>query len=178
MIGYGPTSRLYGRKIAYSDTYLRPGEPTYVYARHSAEPVKFFRILDYFLLQQLEEFPELKGREFDLLLNRAGAATEVSICLPFSTSLSLDALAFVRIYLPFGDISIEFDEITLTVDELNPLREQMLTRGLERPLVGFDMTKYHLLAKLMAELHWASGIVPQSILEGLIEQFSFSPVPA
>jgi hypothetical protein len=179
MIGVGHGNPLVGRPIAYSDTYLRESERTYLYARHSAEPSEFFRVLDYFLLQQQDEFPELRGRRFHLLLNNGGAPSEVTSQLPFSTAVSLEGLQFVRVYLPFGDVAIEFGESTTTGDELELIRSaHALTCKLESPLIGCDLTRYHVLASLVAKLHWARGVVPQSILEGLIEQLSFNPVAA
>ncbi len=187
MVAANPTQpALYGRSLLYADTYTSStNESTHVYCGHRIDPIGFFRILDNFLFEQLSDFPEFRNRPFDLIVSKAGALTEVSVHLPFLPSLGVDQLAlepnkveFLRVYIPFGDVTVSFGESATIKDELECIRTGCLSSFLDAPLIGCDMTKSIILVTLMARLHWASGVLSESTLENLIGQLSFNPVAA
>lgn len=179
MIGSDPSQgALYGRPLLYADLYSLVNQREYVYCGHRTDPGGFFVALDRFLGEQLNEFPELRNRRFRVVLSGVGEFVEHELTPPFSRSLPIDPnLLFARCYFPFGDVAISFGTPTIS-QEFTCLKSGFLCSTLESPLVGADMTKSSILVKLLARLHWAAGVISDTILEHLIEQLSLNPVAA
>jgi len=171
-----------GKPIVYSDSYVRsPGEETYAYARHDVDYARFLVVLDYFFQQQRERFPELMDRTFPCWLNQGGKLVEAEVPFPFSLHLPANdgEMEFIRMSLPFGDLSIEFSEPSVqAVSELDFLRRRALQKFVESPLFGFDASSSTVLVPLMAEIHWAAKIVPRRVLGEVLQQFASNPIPA
>jgi hypothetical protein len=171
---------LHGKPLFYADTYLAKDQPTiYAYARHKSEPRFFFEVLSRFYDEVADDY-ELGGKEFRLVLNRDGELSEGSVRFPFASWSDLKGLKFCRIFLPVGDIAIEFSSIASKAgDQLEGcVKRKELTKTLERPLIGCDLSRTPVLATLMARLHWASDFVPPAILERLAGQLAGNTVPA
>jgi len=179
---------LFGKPIAYSDTYVTAsGQKTFVYARHREQPRTFFLKLDYFFEENERDFPELAAREFVCWMNYRGRALDVEVPRPFSVHLPLDVeqmediagIEFVRIGLPFGDLSVEFGEPTPEpMNEFDYVRQRTLNKFVEAPLFGFDATTSTVLASFFSRIHWANESVPPKILERMLEQFASTAIPA
>jgi hypothetical protein len=175
---------VYGRPIVYCDTYSssRPSSDlTFVYARHQSKQREFLLKLDYFLENQRHNFPELADRSFECILNVDGEFVQTSSPLPFSLNLGVNPenIKFLRISIPFGDISIEFTTAArVSDDELAFARRRTLPRALESPLFGFDASHSSIWAPFLAQIHWAAGSIPYSTLENLIEFSATTPIPA
>ncbi len=171
-----------GKPIVYSDSYVgSPGEETYAYARHDVDYARFLVVLDYFFQQQRERFAELMDRSFPCWLNQGGKLVETQVPFPFSLHLPTNGgeIEFIRMSLPFGDLSVEFSKPRVqAVSELDFLRRKVLQKFVESPLFGFDASTSTLLVPLMAQIHWATKIVPQRVLGEVLQQFASNPIPA
>jgi hypothetical protein len=168
---------LMGRPLFYSDTYkAERGEPTYTYARHGASVSTFFRGLN-FLLEEHDLLRESERSQYRAIFNIRGELLERDINLPFlDESIVRDdgQLQFCRLFLPFGDISVEFcAPVGSATDQLTYLASYgRLTSVLERPLLACDLSRAPAYAQFMARLHWASDRVPVVTLQRLCDEFS------
>jgi hypothetical protein len=160
-----------GHPIVYSDSYssTRPDE-TYVYARHRVDQVKFFASLDTFLEHLKSDLHEMTAGPFRCVLGREGELDERQIALPFSrhADSNLKAIDFLRLSVPFGDMSVEFGKATSHDDQLKLAGQNALAMKLESPLFGFDALASDLWVPFLAGIHWASGLIQPTILQRLI----------
>ena len=177
----GVESTLHGKPICYADAYVSAvsgDESVYVYLRHRLDKQGFFNELDYFLEDRLSDFPELVGAEFETLCNIGSKPLVSSVVPPFGPSLaSEEDLRFWRVALPFGDLAVEFGKThPATGNQLSQLEQRVLTKSLEVPLLGCDVSRTGFFVPLMAKAHWAAETIPVQILEQIIGQVTFNPV--
>jgi hypothetical protein len=160
-----------GHPIVYSDSYssTRPDE-TYIYARHRVDQAKFLASLDTFLEQLKSELPEIAGGPFRCVVGREGELQERQISLPFSRSadLNLNAIDFLRLSVPFGDMSVEFAKAKVHDDQLKLAEQNALPMKIESPLFGFDALASDLWVPFLAGIHWASELIKPKTLQSLI----------
>jgi hypothetical protein len=127
---------------------------------------------------------EFAAWNYQAIMNLDGELVERSLRFPVVDHANLirpDAdLRFLRLFLPFGDIAVEFcNAVVVSSNDLDTARSRrQITRSLEAPLLGCDLSKSQMLAKFMVGMHWASDFVPPTILEGLVAELSQNSVPA
>jgi hypothetical protein len=167
-----------GRAVVYSDSYAG-FDDKFVYARHRVNPSQFFMELDQFYFSNLKKFPELEGRDFEILMTIGREMHSERVELPFSLrELPMD-FRFFKIKFPFGELAIEFtDTVVAHGNQLAALHRRELPVLTEAPLVGFSAENSTILAALIAKLHWAAGIVPPQVLEEMIAELTSDAVPA
>jgi hypothetical protein len=171
---------IHGRPLFYADTYLVSDTLTvYVYARHKAQPAQFLEALNMFYDEFAKEY-DLIGKQFRLILNRSGELTQFSVPLPLRFFSELNQVRFLRISLPVGDVAIEFNSTPIKAgNQLEDcFKRKRLTRFLETPLIGCDLSRTPVLSALMARVHWASEFVSPKILETLAGQLAGETVGA
>jgi hypothetical protein len=169
-------SPLHGRPILYVDKYgSDPDQPkrVLVYARHRANQEIFFRFINTFLEVESATFRELRDRAYPAVMNLGGELKSVSLGLPFDlTRSAMKRLNFFRLSVPIGDIAIEFVPTTAATSQIASVGDRKLPFVAEKPLLGCDLSQTHVLAAVLANLHWASGDIPVNILQDLIAEFS------
>jgi hypothetical protein len=170
---------IYGQTILYSDTYSLAAEPdVFVYARHRCSQADFFNELDFFVENLTREMPELR-REFNLMFNISGKIVTGSSRFPIHPDEKyLKNIRFFRVDFPFGALTVEFGKVFRELDQVKTLTAGLLSRSLDSPLVGCDVTEGPILSKLLVRLHWASPYLDPSILEHLIAQVTPNSVTA
>jgi hypothetical protein len=160
-----------GHPIVYSDRYssTRPDE-IYAYARHKADQAKFFASLDAFLERLNSDLPEVGRGPFRCVVGIEGKLEERQMSLPFTrdAGLNLKTMDFFRMSVPFGDMCVEFGKAKVHEDELTLVEDHALPRKIESPLFGFDAVNSDIWVPFMAEIHWASGLIPGRNLQNLI----------
>lgn len=171
-----PGSFTYGKSLVYSDTYRFSSEaPTYVYARHRATAGEFMALLDEFMAERIAELRELQ-RELRYVLYSGGAVREGNAYIPFSRSLAdvrFEELSFLRLFVPFGDISVQFGPPRAQdLDEIYLADQGMIATPLEAPLFGFDATSSRYWVEFMAQIHWASELIQPLIISEIISEIS------
>lgn len=181
MIVDEPSKPLLNNKpIFYADTYQRGADDrTYVYARHLADPSRFFTALN--TLLEAENLREYESREYKAIFNLNGEYSERKISFPyFDESLVPGNLRFCRFLFPFGDVAVEFGDPFPSVEsELEDARRyRLLTRKLEAPLLGCDPSKTLAVGTLLIDTHWSAQYIPASILETMLEEMARAPVVA
>ncbi len=169
---------LNNKPLFYSDTYqTRGGEKTYVYARHVAGPSRFFTALN--TLLEAENLREYESREYKAIFNIGADYSERSIVFPyFDESLASEDFRFCRFFFPFGDVAVEFGAtFPSTEEELQDVRRhRVLTRKLESPLLGCDLTKTLALGSLLVETHWSAEHISSSVLQSMLEEVARAAV--
>jgi hypothetical protein len=167
---------LHGKVVLYSDTYLLKSEPqSFVYARHKSNLGGLLGALDEFFSEKVDDFPELRDRQFRIRLNAGGELMEVYARWPFLIGVpGTKDLRFLRIAFPFGDLCVEFgnpDSEKATIG--SSIRQQdMSSVYFGSPLFGFEATRSIFLGALAARIHWASGKIPVEVLDRLITNFA------
>jgi len=164
-----------GRAILYSDTYHYPDEPTTnVYISHKVDINRFFGELDQFIFEHRGDFPELFRQEFNVWVNLEGEIVSLKAAIPFSKNIPRgENVHFVRISIPFGDISVAFTPQSINrLSDPNKLPVEMQATIFDSPLFGFDSTRTTTWSKFAARIHWASSRMPLDILNLLIERAS------
>ncbi len=182
LIGHSPGSQIYGRPILYTDHYIS-SDIQYAYARHTLEAEDFLRQLDFFYYENVKDYPELQDRPFPIVMNVGGSLFQHQAPFPYSElnvmrSVIQEGIRFIRISIPFGDIAAEFGPPKYFYDELDQLYQKRLPQHLESPLFGCDVTKSTILSGFMSRIHWASNILPKSILEQAIGEFTSESIIA
>jgi hypothetical protein len=182
LIGHSPDSPIFGRPILYTDQYLG-SDIQYAYARHAVEPEDFLQQLDFFYYENVKDFPELQDRPFPIVMNVNGSLLQHDARFPYSTSNPMrsavqEGIRFIRISMPFGDLAAEFGPTRYFEDELDKIHLKRLPRHLESPLFGCDVTRSTILSGFMSRIHWASSILPKSILKQAIGEFTSQNIPA
>lgn len=171
-----PRNPLHGKPILYIDKYgSDPDQPkrVLVYARHKANQEVFFGFINTFLEVESATFRELRGRVYPAVMNVGGELKPTHLRLPFDVTRSLmKRLNFFRVSAPIGDIAIEFVPTIPATSQLTSVRDRKLPFVTEKPLMGCDLSQTHVLAAVLANLHWASGDIPVNILQDLIAEFS------
>jgi hypothetical protein len=170
---------LSGKTLLYADTYFLAAEPeVFVYARHKSAPGSFFDELNFFVEDLTREMPELR-REFNLIFNISGKIVTGPRAFPIHPNEKfLNRIRFFRVDFPFGALTIEFGANYSAGDQIELLKEGMLPRKSDSPLIGCDMTEGPIFSALLTRLHWAAGQIDRRILENLIAQVTANPVPA
>lgn len=178
-----PSSVTYGRALAYSDTYVSAsGTDTFVYCRHKTDIEEFLFLFDNFFYERETDFVELSSREFKCYLNVKGRLIVEDVSFPLTTwfqrSYNLSSIGFIRLNIPFGDVSVQFvDTVVEHHNLLDYLQQRMMKRALEAPLFGLDASKSQVLVPLMTRVHWASEIIPKHVLNQIMQQFTANPSP-
>ena len=164
-----PANRgLHGKPVVYADTFSEKEDATYVYARHTWGVNAFLRDLDDFLT---DEFSESADWSVPIILNQGGERLYLDLQIPFQIALpDQNAIRFLKFLFPFGAISIEFGIPRISGSEISGLRYSRLTRALETPLIGCDVSRTELPTVLMARGHWAGPQIPREILNALLLQ--------
>jgi hypothetical protein len=168
-----------GKTLLYADTYFLASEPeVFVYARHKSSPENFFNELDFFVEDLTRGMPELR-REFNLIFNISGKIVTGSGAFPIHPDRKfLNKIRFFRVDFPFGALTIEFGRENVAGDQIELLNGGLLSRNLDSPLVGCDMTEGPVLSPLLTRLHWAAGRLDRRLLENLIAQVTPNTVSA
>jgi hypothetical protein len=168
-----------GQTILYSDTYFLAPEPdVFVYARHKCSPAAFFNELDFFVEELTREMPELR-REFNLMFNISGKIVTGSSRFPIHPDEKyLNSVRFFRVDFPFGALTVEFGKTVRELDQVKAVTTGLLSKKVDSPLVGCDLTEGPIFSKLLIRLHWASQYLDPSILENLIAQVTPNSVTA
>ena len=160
-----------GHPLVYSDAYSGSRDDVYVYARHRLEQTAFFLQLDAFLERILADFPELSDKPLLFSLQAGGEFVKRELSLPLLHALDIPEkqIDFARLSLNIGDMAVEFaSEPLVSADETAFTDKGALRRRLETPLFGFDASRSEIWAPFLAEIHWASGMIPKHILSKLI----------
>lgn len=160
-----------GRPIVYSDSYSSSGpDEAYVYARHRVDQSKFFANLDTFLEQLKSDLHEIASGPFRCVVGREGELEEWQITWPFSryAEMNLNTIDFLRMSVPFGDMSVEFGKTIIHDDQLKHVEENALGKKLESPLFGFDALASDLWVPFLARIHWGAELIEPAILQRLI----------
>jgi hypothetical protein len=169
-----------GQVIFYSDSYATRTEPiTYVYTRHRSTPLQFLQALDDFYAT--EDFEELRGAKFPFVSNFDGRLAESVIGFPFTRWFDErhHEIRFVRISMPFGDLSIEFADPSITVyANATQLMVELPEVRFDSPLLAVETSRSTVLLPLLAHLHWASDKIPYGVLTELANQIGLSAVTA
>ena len=169
-----------GHPLVYCDEYsTAKGYETYVYARHRVTSGEFLLKLDFFLEANSTKFSELIGRSFRCAALIGEEFMELDLTTPFTLSLKPEQqqIKFLRLSIPFGDISVEFAQSSIiSSTELRFAKRKVLSRKVESPLFGFAASKSTIWAPFLGSIHWASGIIPPGILENLIQMSAAAPV--
>ncbi len=163
-------SGIEGHPIVYSDSYSKVGQDEiYAYARHRVDQSKFFSSLDSFLDKTKADLPEFGKQPLPCVLGIRGELSRKHISVPFTHELGpeLREIEFLRLSVPFGDMSVEFGEASVHDDQLKFVQKGTLPRKIEFPLFGFDASS-DIWVPFLAEIHWASELVARRILENLI----------
>lgn len=157
--------------MLYTDTYFLASEPeVFFYARHKSSPENFFNELNFFVDDLTREMPELR-REFNLIFNISGKIGADPRAFPIHPRQNfLSRIRFFRLDFPFGALTIEFGAGYSAGDQIELLKEGMLSRKSDSPLIGCDMTEGPIFSPLLTRLHWATGQIDRRILENLIAQ--------
>ncbi len=171
---------LNGKPLFYLDTYQGTGaERTYVYARHLVDPSGFFATLN--LLVEAEQLREYRAKAYRGVFNLAGEFLERQVALSdLGNSLAAKDLRFCRLFFPFGDVAVEFGPpFSSGEDELENARHyRRLTKRLESPLLGCDLSRTLAMGTLIVDTHWSSRQIPASILQAMLEEVARAPVTA
>jgi hypothetical protein len=179
IIGLGKRA-ISGHPLVYSDTYLGTrDDEILVYSRHRVDQKNFFSRLDSFLEKTLSDFSELAGKPLHFSLQVDGEFIEAEIPLPLVRNLEIPPgkIDFARLSIKLGDIAIEFSSKPIvSAKEQSFTKKGVLRRRLESPLFGFDASRSDIWAPFLADIHWASGMIPRRILQSLIQ--SAAPVKA
>jgi hypothetical protein len=173
----GNQPELTNRPLFYADTYQIASEKTYVYARHATTPIQFFTLLN--TLLDAENLREFESREYRAIFNIDGEQSERSIKFPyFDKCLQGEGVRFCRLFFPFGDVAIEFGQsFASSENELDDARRyRILTKKLESPLIGCDLTKTLALSRLLVETHWTANQLSNSILHGMVDEVARAAV--
>jgi hypothetical protein len=170
---------IYGRTLLYCDTYFLASEPdVFVYARHRSSQTTFFNELDFFVDDLTREMPELR-REFNVMFNISGKIVTGPAAFPIHPDEKfLSRIRFFRVDFPFGALTIEFGKNFAVDDQVRAVNAGILSRKLDSPLIGCDMTEGPIFSKLLIRLHWASVHLDPRILENLIAQVAPNSVTA
>jgi hypothetical protein len=172
----------YGKPLFYADSYLSGDDPeTFIYARHTCLPAAFFEQLSHFLTGIAAENPELRGKNYPLLLANGNDSRIEEVPIPFEIKeAAVQQVSFSRLDLPIGAMTIEFlEEKREGQDQLTSLSSSgELPQQLDAPLVGFDFTDGSLYTPLLLAVHWAADQVPHSVLEAALGEITPSSVPA
>lgn len=173
-------AEIYGQTILFFDNYFLSAEPdVFVYARHRCSQSDFFNELDFFVEDLTREMPELRRREFNLMFNISGKIVTGSSVFPIHPDEKyLKSIRFFRVDFPFGALTVEFGKAFRELDQVKTVAAGLLSRKLDSPLVGCDMTEGPIFSKLLARLHWASPYLGKSMLENLIAQVTPNSVTA
>jgi hypothetical protein len=152
----------------YGDTYPQRHDATYIYARHTWNSGSFLDALDDFLRV---EFPELSTQSFPVVLNMEGTRVAFDAHTPFRRTLpDPKSIRFAKFTFPFGPVTIEFGKRRVVEHDFTLLEGGQLSRALETPLIGCDVTRTELLSTLVARGHWAAAKIPVDILSALMLQ--------
>jgi hypothetical protein len=141
--------------LLYTDTYFLASEPeVFFYARHKSSPENFFNELNFFVDDLTREMPELR-REFNLIFNISGKIGAGPRAFPIHPRQNfLSRIRFFRLDFPFGALTIEFGAGYSAGDQIELLKEGMLSRKSDSPLIGCDMTEGPIFSPLLTRLHW------------------------
>ncbi len=166
-------SALYNRPVVYSDNLsgIRD-EKQCVYARHDFNQEGFFDALDRFLSERSGDFREVIRKGFHCVVNIAGEFFETEVRTSFVKHFAgqHDQVSFLRLYAPFGDMSVDFDGTpTVQKRELRLIESNCLPKALEFPLCAFDASISDIWASLLVSVHWASGSLAPTVLSTLIQ---------
>jgi hypothetical protein len=124
------------------------------------------------------EMPELR-REFNVMFNISGKIVAGPAAFPIHPDKKfLSRIRFFRVDFPFGALTIEFGEDFAEDDQVRTINAGIMSRKLDSPLIGCDMTEGPIFSKLLIRLHWASTHLDPSILENLIAQVAPNSVTA
>ena len=171
---------LNNKPLFYVDTYQTGGDDrTYVYARHLADPSRFFTALNNLLEE--EKLREYEDRKYKAIFNLNGEYSERQIVFPyFDESLTSDVCRFCRLFFPFGDVAAEFGPpFPSSQNELDDARQyRQLTKRLESPLLGCDVSRTLAMGKLLVETHWSARKIPTSVLQTMLEEAARASVTA
>jgi hypothetical protein len=172
----------FGKPLLYADTYPTNDEPeTYVYARHICSPQLFFDKLNLFLASITDDNPELRNRNYPLLLAIKGKSRIGELPIPYKIQAkTVQHASFFRLDLPFGAMTVEFSKVQREAhDQLPALYlSRKLPQQLEAPLVGFDFTDGSLYIPLLLAVHWAADYIPRSVLEAALGEITHESIPA
>jgi hypothetical protein len=183
IIGKGD-SESFGRPIIYADTYTKgPEDQVFAYARHKVSQSTFFELLESFLRKISSEFTELfrkpQPKKAHCVFQSNGDFYEVD--LPFAPDMfraySSQPLDFMRLYAPFGDMTIEFTEQPVTVsDEFSFIKDRLLSPKIESPLFAFDASRSDTWVSFLGDIHWASHVIPRNALIAIINMSARVPL--
>jgi hypothetical protein len=175
IIGKGNPS-VSGHPIIYSDTYTgAPADSTFAYARHRVDQSTFLTLLEAFLHDRISvEFPELIGKPVHgVIQTQELEGTTFESHLAMISMLRSVPIRFARLYFPFGDMTIEFNNNPIiSSDEFFCTQKGGLARRIESPLFAFDASRSDIWASFLVDIHWAANLIDREILLIIIKTAS------